>query len=228
MSKNIRQIVRNLANERGVDGEIFEELCGIASGTVDAADRGVAIVGAAILEDALRSAITEHLARRKDNTDSDNRLFEGAEAPLGSLAQRTRMAFSLGIIDKKISDDIDDIRSIRIAFAHSPRRHVTFAHPEIRKLLDRLNSIAYLDGNALTELERMASLSTNAAIFSVAIATICGALSLHVPFWMPERSLARALKVASLHTRPPPDPPPGDNPDGPQGSPEPPPRSSPE
>ncbi len=224
MATNPRQAVRNLANARGIDGEIFEELFGLAVGTVEAADRGLAIVGAALLEDVLRHAISEHLAPWRKPGDHDA-LFEGPEAPLGGLAQRTRMAFSLGIITEEIKADLDDIRIIRIAFAHTPTR-VTFSTPDIVKLLNRLNALAFLHGEALAELEKLAKLNVHGAKFATATSSLCGALSLGVPFWHPQRSLARALKVSSLNKRPQPDPSDQDNPNGPPPPPAPPPQSS--
>ena len=73
MAKSPRHALRDLANSREIDGEVFEELFGLATGTIAGAEhRALAIVGAAVLEDALRDAISEHLNPRRDQLATNN------------------------------------------------------------------------------------------------------------------------------------------------------------
>jgi hypothetical protein len=183
-------------------------------------------VGAAILEDALRDAIAAYLLPQR-RPESDIQLFQDEYAPLQGLAGRTRMALSLGIIDQKVKSDIDDIRAIRIAFAHTPTR-MTFANKDVLKLLDSLNTLEdqYFPSDAGDALKILAAGNYDGARFAYAVSLICGALSLSVPFWHPMRSLARALKDASLKRPTLPDPPDQERSDEPPAPPSSPPRSS--
>jgi DNA-binding MltR family transcriptional regulator len=205
MAKSLRQALRDLANAREIDGEIFEELMGLATGKIERAEhRALAIVGASLLEDALRNAIADHLSRtRKEG--SDVQLFEDEHAPLQGLSARTRIGLSLGILDDVTKRDIDTIRAIRIAFAHSPSRF-TFEHETILKSLNALNALKYLDPAYEDDLKTLAQSNFEAARFAAAVALLCGAISLHVPFWLPDRDIAKALKAASLNRPARPDP----------------------
>lgn len=91
------------------------------------------------------------------------------------------MAFSLGIINENLRSDLNDIRLIRIAFAHSPTR-VDFANKGVLQTLDGLNTLQYLAEEARIDLRTIAPLTYDAARFAVAISLICGALSLGEPF----------------------------------------------
>ena len=79
-------------------------------------DRGCALVGASLTENALREIIRIH-AFQAPNTDLDD-IF-GFEAPLGTFSAKIKIAYAFGMIDKKIRDDCDRIRVLRNAFAHS-------------------------------------------------------------------------------------------------------------
>jgi DNA-binding MltR family transcriptional regulator len=225
MAKSLRQALRDLANARGIDGEVFEELFGLATGKIERAEhRALAIVGASLLEDALRNAIAHHLSRtRKEG--SDVQLFEDEHAPLQGLSARTRIALALGILDDATKRDIDTIRAIRIAFAHSPSR-ITFEHDTILKSLNGINALKYLTPDYVDDLKTLAQFNFEAARFAVAVSLLCGAISLHVPFWLPDREIAKALKAASLNIPTRPDLPVQEDSDDPQSQPAPPPQSS--
>jgi hypothetical protein len=92
-------------------------------------DRNAAIMGSAFVEHALRQAITTHLA--KDSIDPTHKyLFEADDAPFREFSTRIRLARALGIIHKSDYDQIEAIRHIRNAFAHTISK-ITFSTPEI-------------------------------------------------------------------------------------------------
>jgi hypothetical protein len=99
----------------GIDAfvELYSEMS-------DASDRSVAIVGAALLDDTLGFALTyRFIALEKSWTD---RLFDGADAPLGTLSAKVRMGYALRLFGSTTCADLDRVRWIRNQFAHSARR----------------------------------------------------------------------------------------------------------
>ena len=107
MSAKIRQGLRGLASARGVNGDVYKELCTLVFGEKPETEhRAVAIVGAAILEEALRKAIEAHLIPNRTR-DTDIQLFEDEQAPLQGLAARTRMAIALGIINEGVKSGVN-------------------------------------------------------------------------------------------------------------------------
>lgn len=100
-------------------------------------DRALAIVLAADTEEVLKEAImTKFVAL---TATEETGLF-GTDAPLSSLSGKIRMAYALNIVGKDIKHDLDIIRSIRNAFAHS-RTHISFSTPEVKAACDLLRFI---------------------------------------------------------------------------------------
>ncbi len=100
-------------------------------------DRTAAIVGATFIEYALRLAITRHLS--VDESDPHyTYLFESDDAPYREFASRIRLARALGIISKQEFDEIELIRLIRNAFAHSIS-NITFTTPELGVFFDEFD-----------------------------------------------------------------------------------------
>lgn len=212
MSK-LKETLRRLAGARPANDDVFEELIGLAVGEIEGAEhRALAVVGAANLEEALRGAIAKHLFPTRTE---DTQLFDDEHAPLQGLAARVRIAFSLGIIDDTVRSDITYIRLIRIAFAHSPQR-LSFGHATILASLNSLHSLQTLEAipSATDDMQTLSKDNVNAIRYASAVSTICGALRLHVPFWTPNRGLARVLTVASFDKPAPPHPEAQENPSG--------------
>ena len=90
-------------------------------------DRGVALIVAAELDNALEDAILvdwDHL-----NAEEINLLFEG-NAPLASLAAKIRVGYAMYLYGEITSSDLLVIAKIRNAFAHSPKP-LDFSHVSI-------------------------------------------------------------------------------------------------
>jgi len=107
-------------------------------------DRGVAIVGAAWVEEAMSVAIESFL---HSDSKAWQRLF-GANGPMSTLSAKIDLAGLLGIISEVIRSDLHIIRDIRNEFAHQiahPTHHtkLAFHSPHIRDKCLALKCIAH-------------------------------------------------------------------------------------
>jgi hypothetical protein len=83
----------------------------------DSGDRAAAILGSTIVENALRVALLARL--RPDKTDHAD-LFEGEKGgPLSTFAARISVGYALRIFGPRTYSDLQCIKAIRNAFAHS-------------------------------------------------------------------------------------------------------------
>jgi len=105
-------------------------------------DRGVALVGAAFLDEALEAMLRAFFADDSNCADS----LLGTDRPLGTFSARTRAARCLGLLGPNMHCDLNTIRDIRNYFAHC-HRQVSFDSPEVQGLCGSIktgNSIATL------------------------------------------------------------------------------------
>jgi DNA-binding MltR family transcriptional regulator len=96
-------------------------------------DRGVALVGAAFLDDALRALIRAALIEKSETADN---LFK-YPGPLATFAARTDFAYCMGLIGKMMFQDLKLVREVRNSFAHQ-HRPARFEDPEVTRLCKRL------------------------------------------------------------------------------------------
>jgi len=89
-------------------------------------DRGVALLGAAFLDDALNLMLRAALV---DDADAVNRLI-GPGRPLETFGACTHLAYCMGLIGPDLYADINLIREIRNDFAH--RQPTQFDQAELR------------------------------------------------------------------------------------------------
>jgi mannitol operon repressor len=118
--------------------EYFDTLFRLAGGEANDADkdRAAALVSTAILEHALRIAISRHF---KINDAQEKVLFEDYDAPLRDLSRKIKLAFSLGLLTEDEVADCNLIRKIRNLFAHSPM-HFRFETKEVAIQCQKLKS----------------------------------------------------------------------------------------
>lgn len=139
-----------------VGEKLYSTLIGLADPLWEenpAKDRTAAIMGATFLEHALRQSISRCFAA--DEYDPDyNYLFELEDAPYREFAGRVRLARALGIVDKSEYDQIEAIRHIRNAFAHT-MEDVSFSAPEIAAYFGDL-TVLHGDGSITQWLDVMA------------------------------------------------------------------------
>jgi hypothetical protein len=77
-------------------------------------DRAAAIVSAAFVDDRLTAALKSRLHYDKKIIDS---MFNPS-GPLGSFSARINLAFLIGMLSKKSTEDLHIIREVRNEFAH--------------------------------------------------------------------------------------------------------------
>jgi hypothetical protein len=133
MSKNAESVKRLRAyykNRLAIpdSGAMQAELTG-------ASDRSVVITLAAFLDSALEYLISTHM--RPLTTLAEFEDAFGQNSPLGSFSAKIKMAHLFKIIDDLVKDQLDDIRELRNACAHS-RLPMTFATPQLASVAKRI------------------------------------------------------------------------------------------
>ena len=103
----------------------FDDLADL--GTVDQLDRISGIIQVTHLEDRLIVALSRHM-RSLSQSDHDF-LFRG-DAPFASFSAKIRLGYALSIFGRSTRNDLDTIREIRNAFAHSTRP-LDFSRPVV-------------------------------------------------------------------------------------------------
>ena len=98
-------------------------------------DRGVALVGAAFLDDAVRALIRAALIKESETAD---RLFEYPR-PLATFDARIDVAYCMGLIGKAMYQDLGLIRDIRNRFAHQ-HHPASFEEIELPQLCEQLQA----------------------------------------------------------------------------------------
>ena len=104
-------------------------------------DRGRALISASLIEEMLEEVLRAFLL---DNVATKN-LFDAPNAPLSTMSAKTSASRALGLISAEEFRDIELVRKIRNAFAHS-----VMCAFEDRKIRDWANALkvgmSYLDG----------------------------------------------------------------------------------
>lgn len=152
--------LKRLAKEIPTEEETYNLLKSLEGQDSHASDRATAIVGAAMIENALEVVI---LSRLYPLLSKDDRLdlFDGDKnAPLATFSSRIRMGYALGIYGKVTQSHLDRIRTIRNVFAHSGRT-LTFETTEVKDVVDKLTAYSgkNLSGSGMikTSKERYAA-----------------------------------------------------------------------
>ena len=110
--------------------------------------RGTAALACALLEDVLRVALVAKMVTL--SKDEHDKMFTGT-GPLSSLWAKTQMAYALGIIGPKTRHDLDSIRDIRNALAHTVLK-VGFDTPEVAALCKGLHTLSTIEKSHTTTL----------------------------------------------------------------------------
>lgn len=116
-----------------------QEVIALSNEMYDAHPTATAILGAATVEHDLDEALRSRLARR------DEVLWHkltGDNGPLGTFSRKIQIARALGAIDEATQHNMDIVRNIRNAFAHS-KRLLNFDHEGIAVELDRIKIPKY-------------------------------------------------------------------------------------
>lgn len=96
-------------------------------------DRGSALTAAAVLDERLEEILSAYFA----DVPAKQELLSGYNAPLGTLASRTSVAYALGLIQENEYNEINIIRKIRNEFGHK-WKSIDFKSGKIASLCSQL------------------------------------------------------------------------------------------
>ena len=99
-------------------GPDFEAVFRLQAELKGESPRGIVLVSAAMLEEALRELLVAFLV---PNASASDTLFDGPMAPFGSFSAKIDAAYRLGLVSDKFCRDLHVIRRIRNDVAHQPR-----------------------------------------------------------------------------------------------------------
>jgi hypothetical protein len=106
----------------------------------DESDRGFAIMAASFAETGLLWAILRRLP--DGGPDVRSQTFEAAGAPLASFSAKIIMGRALGVYGPVIAKELNQVRTLRNAFAHS-LKPIDFSHPTIVRETAKLSLLGY-------------------------------------------------------------------------------------
>lgn len=98
-------------------------------------DRGLSLVGAALIDDKLQETIQSFCVENR----SVRRLLTDGNAPLGTFSSRIEVCYALGLIDEFEYQEIGLIRKVRNEFAHA-KHGTNFQSSKIIGLCSSLKS----------------------------------------------------------------------------------------
>jgi hypothetical protein len=115
---------------------------------MDETDRGCALIGGAMVDEALRDILVTYF----EPGWGEKLLDHGPRAPLSDFSVRIKMARALGIVDADLFSDLDVVRTTRNEAAHFEKRRgagfsVSF---DERSVADRLCNLKSLSPSVRT------------------------------------------------------------------------------
>jgi hypothetical protein len=177
--------LKRLAAEIPPDNAIHSHLLGLER--LQQGDYALAMIGASFVDKALEVAILSRLAPM--STEGRAGLFDYSHnGPLSDLSSRILLARAMGLFGPKTFHDLQRIREIRNAFAHS-LWYITFGTPEVDEMCAGFHSTARIVG------DRRIAGATARAKFVHATRFVAGALKTRI----------QAIGLALNSPLPPPD-----------------------
>lgn len=98
-------------------------------------DRGLPLVGAALIDDRLAETLRSFFVDLKVS----RRLIDDANAPLGTLSARAQACLALALIDEREYSEIELVRKVRNEFAHA-KHGITFDSEKVASFCANLQS----------------------------------------------------------------------------------------
>lgn len=127
-------------------------------------DRAVALLLASQVQRYVEITAISHLVRRDEET---TKTLVDRGGPLGSFNSTIRLAYALGIITANERDDLDTVRQIRNAFAHT-LLPIDFKTEQIAKLIEKMWAVkGYRSGTDTTVPYPETSLAALLARYSI-------------------------------------------------------------
>ena len=133
-------------------------------------DRGLPLVGAALVDEKLLETLQAFFCNEK----SSEKLLNDGSAPLGTFSSRIELCFALGLIDEFEYREISLLRKVRNAFAHA-KHGTSFQTEKIKGFCSTLKS----------DLPEGSDYPTNDPRFRLTNSIVCLALRLYYrPDWV--------------------------------------------
>jgi len=124
-------------------------------------DRAAVILTAAMLDEALRELVESFLI---PCSASDDPLFDGANAPIGTFSSRIECAYRFGLITATFAKSLHIVRKIRNTFAHDVARCKFTSHAVSNRVNALKNSLSV--SNFLTGEKKTIDLNDPRECFS--------------------------------------------------------------
>ena len=128
MAKNdpaaIRKLKAYIAKENHNVDQIFD-------GFDKETDRAAIVIAGSIVEDALRSMLEAHM--RVTQTKTEENEIWGSQGVLGTFSAKIRLAYALRLLDAGARKQLDVLREMRNACAHS-QMPIDFDTPQLREV----------------------------------------------------------------------------------------------
>ena len=105
-------------NDSSAPGPDFDAVTRLQAELKAESPRGVALVSAAMLEEALRELLMAFLV---PNASSSDTLLDGPNSPLGTFSAKIDGAYRLGLVSHSFCRDLHVIRRLRNDVAHQPK-----------------------------------------------------------------------------------------------------------
>ena len=134
-SRSLRERALTALRQRIRREPTEEDLNGLFVSVRRSGDRAGAILGATMVEDMLRRALLAKF--RTLNAGETDRLF-GPDQPLGSFSAKIKLAYALGMCDRRDAQNLDSLRAIRNTFAHD-QKPLTFKTAEVHEICHHLH-----------------------------------------------------------------------------------------
>ncbi|MES9900422.1 MAG: MltR family transcriptional regulator [Sedimenticola sp.] len=133
-------------------------------------DRGLPLVGAALIDEKLLETLQSFFCNEK----ASEKLLNDGSSPLGTFSSRIELCFALGLIDEFEYREISLLRKVRNAFAHA-KHGTSFQTEKIKGFCSTLKS----------DLPEGEDYPTNDPRFRLTNAIVCLALRLYYrPDWV--------------------------------------------
>ncbi len=131
-SRGIHKVSRKVPEDRDLD-KAWKEID-------EGSDRSAAIIGAAFVEDSLQCALESRMIGLSPQVF--NEIFNNVNGPLCSFSSKILLGFALGLYGPVLKMDLNVIRNIRNAFAHT-MMPITFDSHEVENELKNLKFLGW-------------------------------------------------------------------------------------
>jgi hypothetical protein len=115
----------------------ISDIAGMLKEVREVSDRGAAIVLTSWVERELEQWIVAILPRHDEKTVEK---LQGRDGALNSFYGKIHLGYALGLYDETTRENLDTIRRIRNAFAHTPQA-IDFETDEVRKEVKKLKAM---------------------------------------------------------------------------------------